>query len=73
MDDDIFRQSSWKVMFICGDHSNFVSCVRFSPDGTKFIAVSSNKKGILYDGKTGDKLGKLPAEDGHKGNSKLES
>ncbi|XP_059640032.1 actin-interacting protein 1-2 [Cornus florida] len=49
------------------DHSNFVNCVRFSPDGSKFITVSSDKKGLLYDGKTGEKIGELSAEDGHKG------
>uniref|UniRef100_A0A2P2J6K6 Transducin family protein n=2 Tax=Rhizophora mucronata TaxID=61149 RepID=A0A2P2J6K6_RHIMU len=49
------------------NHSNFVNCVRFSPDGTKFITVSSDKKGMLYDGKTGDKIGELNSEDGHKG------
>ncbi|CAA6665385.1 unnamed protein product [Spirodela intermedia] len=41
------------------EHSNFVNCVRYSPDGTKFITVSSDKKGIIYDGKTGEKWGVL--------------
>ncbi|XP_050206641.1 actin-interacting protein 1-2 [Mercurialis annua] len=49
------------------DHSNFVNCVRFSPDGSKFISVSSDKKGMLFDGKTGEKIGELSSEDGHKG------
>lgn len=49
------------------DHSNFVNCVRFSPDGSKFISVSSDKKGIVYDAKTADKIGELSSEDGHKG------
>ncbi|PIA63699.1 hypothetical protein AQUCO_00201209v1 [Aquilegia coerulea] len=49
------------------EHSNFVNCVRFSPDGSKFITVSSDKKGLVYDGKTGDKIGEFSAEDGHKG------
>ncbi|CAL9173947.1 unnamed protein product [Musa hybrid cultivar] len=49
------------------EHSNFVNCVRFSPDGSKFITVSSDKKGLIYDGKTGEKIGELPMEDGHKG------
>lgn len=49
------------------DHSNFVNCVRFSPDGSKFISVSSDKKGMIYDGKTGMKIGELSPEDGHKG------
>ena len=29
--------------------------------------MSSDKKGILYDGKTGEKIGELSSEDGHKG------
>lgn len=49
------------------EHSNFVNCIRYSPDGTKFITVSSDKKGMIYDGKTGDKIGELASEDGHKG------
>ncbi|URE48964.1 WD domain, G-beta repeat [Musa troglodytarum] len=49
------------------EHSNFVNCARFSPDGSKFITVSSDKKGILYDGKTGEKIGELTTQDGHKG------
>lgn len=49
------------------DHSNFVNCVRFAPDGSKFISVSSDKKGILYDGKTGEKIGELSSDGGHKG------
>ncbi|GER38618.1 WD-repeat protein [Striga asiatica] len=49
------------------DHSNFVNCVRFSPDGSKFITVSSDRKGIIYDAKTGDIIGELSSEDGHKG------
>jgi len=48
-------------------HTNFVNCVRFSPDGNKFITVSSDKKGIIYEGKTGEKMGELSAEDGHQG------
>ncbi|KAJ4846893.1 Actin-interacting protein 1-2 [Turnera subulata] len=49
------------------DHSNFVNCVRFAPDGSKFITVSSDKNGFLFDGKTGEKIGELASEDGHKG------
>ncbi|KAL5545020.1 hypothetical protein UlMin_008804 [Ulmus minor] len=49
------------------DHSNFVNCVRFSPDGSKFISVSSDKKGLIFDGKSGGRIGELSSEDGHKG------
>lgn len=55
------------VFNFCRDHSNFVNCVRFSPDGNRFISVSSDKKGIIYDGKTGEKIGELSSDDGHKG------
>lgn len=58
-----------KYCYLTGfrDHSNFVNCVRFSPDGSKFLSVSSDKKGILFDGKSGEKIGELSSEDGHKG------
>lgn len=49
------------------DHSNFVNCVRFSPDGSKFISTSSDKKGILFSGQTGEKIGELLPENGHTG------
>ncbi|KAJ8437839.1 hypothetical protein Cgig2_000393 [Carnegiea gigantea] len=49
------------------EHTNFVNCVRFSPDGTKFITVGSDKKGILYEGKTGEKIGELSSQGGHQG------
>ncbi|KAI4374482.1 hypothetical protein MLD38_012470 [Melastoma candidum] len=49
------------------DHSNFVNCVRFSPDGSKFITVSSDKKGLIFDGKTCEQIDVLSSEDGHKG------
>lgn len=55
------------VIMIFRDHSNFVNCVRFSPDGGKFITVSSDKTGILYDAKTGARIGELSLDDGHKG------
>ena len=34
-------------------HTNFVNSVKYSPDGAKFVSVSSDKKCILYDGESG--------------------
>jgi WD repeat-containing protein 1 (actin-interacting protein 1) len=48
------------------DHSRFVNCVRFSPDGSKFLSVSSDKTGFFYDGKTGEKLDYALNGDMHK-------
>eukprot|EP00899_Mesostigma_viride_P022422 jgi/Mesvir1/3364/Mv04257-RA.2 len=46
------------------DHTNFVNCVRFSPDGAKFLTVSSDKKGIIFDANSYEKVATL---DGHGG------
>lgn len=37
-------------------HSNFVNCVRFSPDGEWFLSAGSDAKLCLYDGKEGEFL-----------------
>ncbi|KAL3696296.1 hypothetical protein R1sor_010372 [Riccia sorocarpa] len=49
------------------EHSNFVNCVRYSPDGTKFITVGSDKRGFIYDGKSAEKLGELSGDGAHAG------
>jgi WD40 repeat protein len=46
------------------DHSNFVTCICCASDGSKFIIVSSDKKGLTYDGKIGDKIGSISTEGG---------
>jgi WD40 repeat protein len=47
------------------EHTRFVTCVRYSPDGNKFLSVATDKTGFFYDGKTGDLIGKLNPENGH--------
>jgi len=47
------------------EHTRFVTCVRFSPDGNKLLTVATDKTGFFYDGKTGDPIGKLNPENGH--------
>jgi WD repeat-containing protein 1 (actin-interacting protein 1) len=49
------------------EHTNFVNCVKYSPDGSKFISVSSDKQGIVYDGTTAAVIGKLDTATGHAG------
>jgi len=44
-----------------------VNCVRFSPDGTEFVSVSSDKTGVFYDGKTGQKTNVLDKTGAHTG------
>jgi len=47
------------------EHTRFVNCVRFAPDGSKAITVGSDKIGILYDGKEGNKVGALSSTNAH--------
>eukprot|EP01121_Diplochlamys_sp_Union-15-3_P010046 TRINITY_DN2776_c0_g1_i2.p1 TRINITY_DN2776_c0_g1~~TRINITY_DN2776_c0_g1_i2.p1 ORF type:complete len:618 (+),score=129.89 TRINITY_DN2776_c0_g1_i2:52-1854(+) len=50
------------------DHQRFINCIRFSPDGSKFASVGSDKKGFVYDGKDAQKLGELKDDGkGHQG------
>jgi WD40 repeat protein len=50
------------------DHSRFVQCVRYSPNGEQFLSSGSDSKIYLYDGKSGDAIVELStAESAHKG------
>jgi WD40 repeat protein len=50
-------------------HTNFVTCVRFSNDGSQFITTSNDMKINLFDGATGDHIRELkqPKKEAHKG------
>jgi len=45
-------------------HKNFVNSVRYSPTGASFCTVSSDKRALLHDGKTGELIGELKGEGG---------
>jgi WD40 repeat protein len=47
------------------EHSRFVNCVRFSPDGEKLVSVGADKTGFIYDGKTGDLIKPLSSTNAH--------
>ena len=46
------------------EHSNFVNCVRYAPDGARFASFSADKSCIVYDGETAAVIGKLEAAHG---------
>jgi WD40 repeat protein len=48
----------------CDDasHSNYINCVRYSPDGNSVVSVGSDKKLVLYDGKTMAKTKEVSGE-----------
>ncbi|XP_026081526.1 WD repeat-containing protein 1-like isoform X1 [Carassius auratus] len=57
----------FKFKCTISDHSRFVNCVRFSPDGNRYASAGADGQIFLYDGKTGDKLGSLGGEKAHEG------
>lgn len=48
-------------------HTNYVNCVRFSPDGQHILSVSSDKKMLILSGETGDLELEIPLNPGHSG------
>lgn len=46
-------------------HTNFINCIRYSSDGKRAFSVSSDKSIVIYDGATGNPIGKqVNAHDG---------
>ncbi|XP_068133607.1 WD repeat-containing protein 1 [Hyperolius riggenbachi] len=62
-----FEGPPFKFKFTTSDHSRFVNCVRFSPDGNRYATAGADGQIFLYDGKTGEKLGQLGSEKAHDG------
>ena len=62
---NFFEGPPFKFKHSIKEHQRFVNCVRFSPDGSKFISVGSDKQGLLFDGKTGEPAGKLAESGAH--------
>lgn len=56
-----FEGPPFKFVKAFKEHSRFVNCVRYAPDGNKALTVGADKKGFFYDGKTGEKVGALLA------------
>eukprot|EP00123_Amoebidium_parasiticum_P017958 comp24046_c0_seq1/m.43132 comp24046_c0_seq1/g.43132 ORF comp24046_c0_seq1/g.43132 comp24046_c0_seq1/m.43132 type:complete len:600 (-) comp24046_c0_seq1:168-1967(-) len=61
-----FQGPPFKFSHSHKDHTRFVNCVRFSPDGNFYATASSDGQVFLYDGKTGEKKGQI-GEPAHKG------
>lgn len=51
------------------EHTNFVNCARFSPDGSKYATAGADGKCFIHDGVTSEKIGELNEQAGriHKG------
>jgi len=62
-----FEGPPFKYKSMRKDHTRFVNCVRFNPQGTLLVSVGQDKIGYFYDGKTGEKTHQLKEENGHQG------
>ncbi|XP_075714239.1 WD repeat-containing protein 1 [Rhinoderma darwinii] len=62
-----FEGPPFKFKFTISDHSRFVNCVRFTPDGNRFATASADGQIFLYDGKTAEKICSLGNEKAHDG------
>ncbi|KAL9650498.1 hypothetical protein ABK040_004717 [Willaertia magna] len=47
------------------DHERFINCIRYAPDGSTFASCGSDKKILIFEGKTGQKVGEMSSENGH--------
>lgn len=62
---NFFEGPPFKYKKSIKDHTRFVNCIRFSPDGNKFISVGSDFQGFIYDAKDGGQIGQLSATNAH--------
>lgn len=53
---NFFEGPPFKLLKMTSEHTNFVNDIKFSPDSTRFLSVSSDRKLVIYDGKTGEPL-----------------
>uniref|UniRef100_A0AAY5EFC1 Anaphase-promoting complex subunit 4 WD40 domain-containing protein n=1 Tax=Electrophorus electricus TaxID=8005 RepID=A0AAY5EFC1_ELEEL len=49
------------------EHGRFVNCVRYSPDGSRYVSAGADGQIFMYDGKTAEKLGALGGAKAHEG------
>lgn len=54
-----FEGPPFKFVSTFKGHTNYVSCVRFAPDGNTYFTTSNDGKVFLFDGKTGEKKAEL--------------
>ncbi|MCJ8739577.1 hypothetical protein PDJAM_G00048780 [Pangasius djambal] len=66
-DTTFFEGPPFKFKCTISDHSRFVNCVRFSPDGSRYVSAGADGQIYIYDGKTAEKLGSLGGDKAHEG------
>ncbi|XP_072315629.1 WD repeat-containing protein 1 [Eucyclogobius newberryi] len=64
---EFFEGPPFKFKFTLKEHTQFVNCVRFSPDGAHFATAGADGQIFLYDGQKGELLRSLGGEKAHAG------
>ncbi|KAI1888333.1 hypothetical protein AGOR_G00183930 [Albula goreensis] len=62
-----FEGPPFKYKMMRSDHSRFVNCIRFSPDGSHYATAGADGQIFLYEGKTGEKITSLGGAKAHDG------
>lgn len=62
-----FEGPPFKFKCTFKEHSQFVNCVRFSPDGSHFATAGADGQIFLYDGQKGELVRSLGGDRAHKG------
>ncbi|KAJ0069043.1 hypothetical protein NL108_016658, partial [Boleophthalmus pectinirostris] len=64
---EFFEGPPFKFKFTLKEHSQFVNCVRFSPDGSHFATAGADGQIFLYDGQKGELVRSLGGDKAHNG------
>ncbi|XP_048389488.2 WD repeat-containing protein 1 [Stegostoma tigrinum] len=56
-----------KFKFTMNNHTKFVNCIRYSPDGSKFASAGADGQIFIYNGKDGNQLCTLGGSTAHSG------
>jgi WD40 repeat protein len=64
---NFFQGPPFKFQHSNKEHTKYVNCIRYSPNGAHFVSVSSDKTIQIFDGKTGEKQGTFDTAGGHTG------
>ncbi|RUS75092.1 hypothetical protein EGW08_017146 [Elysia chlorotica] len=62
-----FEGPPFKFTKTNSEHTNFVNCVRYSPDGSIFISGGSDGKLLMYDGTSSDYIAEIGEPKAHGG------
>ncbi|XP_006815647.1 WD repeat-containing protein 1-B-like [Saccoglossus kowalevskii] len=58
-DSNFYEGPPFKFKHSAKDHGRFVNCIRYSPNGDRYLTGGADGKSFIYEGKTGEKIAEL--------------